>query len=71
MKAGPTDASAFRFEIHSLKNFPERKWQKLYRDDIEHSFGDWDLISDDVEVVPTDRAAASVVLRCNGTRGYL
>jgi hypothetical protein len=58
-------------EIHSLWNFLMRKWQKLHRNGIEHSFGDSDLDSDDVEVVPAKRSAARVVLRCNGTRVFL
>jgi hypothetical protein len=52
MKAAIKEASALQCKIHSLKNFPKRKWQKLYRHDIEHSFGHWNLISDDVKVVP-------------------
>jgi hypothetical protein len=67
MKAVINEASAMRRGIHSVWNFLRRKWQMLHRNGIEHSFGDWNLSSDDVEVVPADRSAARVVLRCNGT----
>ena len=84
MKAAIKEASALRCEIHSLWNFPERKWQKLHRNDIEHSFGDWNLNSDDVprlkalgarQAVPhrecENKQQVSVVLRCNGTGVFL
>jgi hypothetical protein len=41
MNAALNDASAFGFEIHSLWNFPRRKWQNWYGVGIEHSLGYW------------------------------
>jgi hypothetical protein len=61
MRAALNDASVFWFEIHGLWNFPIQKWQKPYRHGIEHSLGHLELISDDVEVVPSSGARCTKV----------